>query len=88
MLKKSKKELANVTKYNSEKFMDIVSTKEEKIYGDDKQSVVVIDTGAKNAIVRNVRELGYKAIVVPWNTSFDKVMSYNPKGVVLSSGPW
>jgi len=82
-----KKELANTTKYNSEKFMDVVSTKEEKIYGDDKQSVVVIDTGAKNAIVRNIRELGYKAIVVPWNTPFDKVMSYKPKGVVLSSGP-
>ena len=86
-VEKVKKELANVTKYNSEKFMDIVSTKEEKIYGDDNQSVVVIDTGAKNAIVRNIRELGYNAIVVPWNTSFDKVMSYNPKGVVLSSGP-
>ena len=67
--------------------MDIVSTKKEKIYGDENQSVVVIDTGAKNAIVRNIRELGYKAVVVPWNTPFDKVMSYNPKGVVLSSGP-
>ena len=86
-VEKIKKELTNVTKYNSEKFMDVVSTKEEKIYGDDNQSVVVIDTGAKNAIVRNIRELGYKAIVVPWNTPFDKVMSYNPKGVVLSSGP-
>ena len=86
-VEKIKKELTNVTKYNSEKFMDIVSTKKEKIYGDDNQSVVVIDTGAKNAIVRNIRELGYKAIVVPWNTPFDKVMSYNPKGVVLSSGP-
>ena len=86
-VEKVKKELTNVTKYNSEKFMDIVSTKEEKIYGDDTQSVVIIDTGAKNAIVRNVRELGYSAIVVPWNTSFDKVMSYNPKGVILSSGP-
>ena len=86
-VEKIKKELTNVTKYNSEKFMDVVSTKEEKIYGDDNKSVVVIDTGAKNAIVRNIRELGYKAIVVPWNTPFDKVMSYNPKGVVLSSGP-
>jgi len=82
-----KKELANITTYTSEKFMDIVSTKEEKVYGDGNQSVVVIDTGAKNAIIRNIRELGYKTIVVPWNTPFDKVMSYNPKGVVLSSGP-
>ncbi|PTL88134.1 carbamoyl phosphate synthase small subunit [Candidatus Nitrosopelagicus brevis] len=86
-VEKVKNELANITTYNSEKFMDIVSTKEEKIYGDENNSVVVIDTGAKNAIVRNIRELGYKAIVVPWNTPFDKIMSYKPKGVVLSSGP-
>ncbi|MBO48989.1 MAG: carbamoyl-phosphate synthase small subunit [Candidatus Nitrosopelagicus sp.] len=84
---KIKNELASITTYTSEKFMDTVSTKEEKIYGTENQSVVVIDTGAKNAIVRNVRELGYKAIVVPWNTPYEKVMSYNPKGVVLSSGP-
>ncbi|MBT02405.1 carbamoyl-phosphate synthase small subunit [bacterium] len=86
-VEKVKNELANITTYNSEKFMDIVSTKEEKIYGNENNSVVVIDTGAKNAIVRNIRELGYKAIVVPWNTPFDKIMSYKPKGVVLSSGP-
>ena len=65
-VEKVKKELDSITTYNSEKFMDIVSTKEEKIYGNESQSVVVIDTGAKNAIVRNIRELGYKAIVVPW----------------------
>ncbi len=82
-----KKELAAATHYDSEQFMDIVSTKEEQIFGDGEKSVVVIDTGAKNAILRNVRELGYKAILVPWDTSYEKIMSYNPKGVVLSSGP-
>jgi carbamoyl-phosphate synthase small subunit len=82
-----KKQLASATHYDDEQFMDVVSTKHEKIYGDDEQSVVVIDTGAKNAILRNIREIGYNAILVPWNTSYEKIMSYNPKGVVLSSGP-
>ena len=82
-----KKELASATHYDSEQFMDEVSTKEEKIYGHDGESVVVIDTGAKNAILRNIRELGYNAILLPWNTTYEKIMSYNPKGVVLSSGP-
>ena len=68
MLNKSKKELASATHYDSEQFMDVVSTKQEQIFGDDDKSVVVIDTGAKNAILRNVRELGYKAILVPWDT--------------------
>ena len=87
MLKKVKKELTSATHYDSEQFMDVVSTKHEKIYGNEDQTVVVIDTGAKNAIIRNIRELGYKAILVPWNISYEELMSHNPKGVVLSSGP-
>ena len=82
-----KKQLASATHYDSEQFMDVVSTKHEKIYGNQEQSVVVVDTGAKNAIIRNIREIGYKVILVPWNTSYEKIMSYYPKGVVLSSGP-
>ena len=82
-----KKQLESTKHYDSEQFMDVVSTKEEQIYGTEEKSVVVIDTGAKNAILRNVRELGYKAILVPWNTTYEKIMAYNPEGVVLSSGP-
>ena len=76
-----KKQLSSAPHYNSEQFMDIVSTKQERVYGEGDKSVVVIDTGAKNAILRNIRELGYKAILLPWNTTYEKIMSYNPKGV-------
>ena len=82
-----KKQLSSAKHYDSEQFMDVVSTKEEQVYGDDEKSVVVIDTGVKNAILRNICELGYKAILVPWNTTYEKIMSHHPKGVVLSSGP-
>ncbi len=82
-----KKQLASAPNYNSEQFMDIVSTKQEVVYGSEDQSVVVIDTGTKNAILRNIRELGYKVIRLPWNTSFEKILSYRPKGVVISNGP-
>ena len=82
-----KKQLASSPNYNSEKFMDIVSTKHEEVYGSNEKSVVIIDTGVKNAILRNIRNLGYKVIKLPWNTSIEKVLSYNPKGVVISNGP-
>ncbi len=82
-----KNQLKSARHYDSEQFMDEVSTKQEQVYGNEEKSVVVIDTGAKNAILRNIRELGYNAILVPWNTSYEKIMSHNPKGVVLSSGP-
>ena len=82
-----KQKLASAPRYNDEKFMDSVSTKVEQIYGNEEKSVVVVDTGAKNAILRNLRNLGYKVIKLPWNTSFEKIQSYHPKGVVISNGP-
>jgi len=82
-----KKQLASSPNYNSEKFMDIVSTKHEEVYGSNEKAVVVIDTGVKNAILRNIRNLGYKVIKLPWNTSIEKILSHNPKGVVISNGP-
>ena len=86
-VEKIKAQLQSATHYDSEQFMDVVSTKQEQVFGRDEKSLVVIDTGAKNAILRNIREIGYNAILVPWNTTFDRIMSYNPAGVVLSSGP-
>ena len=82
-----KKQLKMTPHYDSEQFMDAVSTKQEQVYGDGTQSVVVIDTGAKNAILRNLCELGYKVIKLPWNTSYEKIISFDPKGVVISNGP-
>jgi len=82
-----RQQLKTAKNYGSEEFMDVVSTKTEETFGNDKDSVVVIDTGAKNAILRNLRALGYKVIKVPWNTSIEKILSYEPKGVVISNGP-
>ncbi len=81
------KQLSSVQKYDNEKFMDSVSTKDEEVFGKEKESVVVVDTGVKNAILRNIREIGYKVIKVPWNTSIEKILSYKPKGIVISNGP-
>ena len=66
---------------------DNVTTPKNNTISNTKKPIVIIDTGAKHAILRNVRALGYGAILVPWNTSYDNIMSYNPAGVVLSSGP-
>ncbi|SHO47154.1 Carbamoyl-phosphate synthase small chain [Nitrosotalea sinensis] len=82
-----KKQLESAKKYNDEEFMNAVSTKEPQTFGTESESIVVIDTGVKNAILRNIRSLGYKVIKVPWNYSLEKIMSYNPKGIVFSNGP-
>lgn len=49
--------------------------------------VVVIDTGAKNAIIRSVRRLGYTVVRVPWDAPAGRIMRMNPSGVVISNGP-
>jgi len=82
-----KKKLENAKKYNDEEFMDSVSTKEPQTFGSESESIVIIDTGVKNAILRNVRSLGYKVIKVPWNYSLEKILNYNPKAIVFSNGP-
>ena len=84
---KVKAQLKSATHYDSEQFMDVVSTKHEQVFGDGDRSIAVIDTGAKNAILRNILDIGYKVILLPWNTTYEKIMSLNPRGVVLSSGP-
>jgi len=84
---KIKEGFSSTVNYKSEKFMDVVSIKEDRYYGGDKESVVVIDAGVKNAIIRNIRDIGYNVIQVPWNTPIDKILSHNPKGVVISNGP-
>ncbi len=49
--------------------------------------VVVVDTGAKNAIVRSIRRLGYGVVKVPWDTPPARILSMAPSGVVISNGP-
>lgn len=82
-----KKKLESAKKYNDEEFMNTVSIKEPQTFGTESESIVVIDNGVKNSILRNVRSLGYKVIKVPWNYSLEKILSYNPKGVIFSNGP-
>ena len=73
--------------YSSENLVQTVSTTVDRTYGEGKESVVIVDVGAKNAIIRCVRDLGYKVIVVPWDTPIEKILSYKPSGVVISNGP-
>ncbi len=72
--------------YSTERFMDTVSTKEPVSYGDGAP-IVVIDTGVKNAILRNIRRIGRRALVMPWDTTPEEIMKQNPSGVVISNGP-
>jgi len=76
------------TKYDGFNFMSQVSVDETTQYGDPSlEPIVLIDTGTKFSIIRNILRLGYRVIRVPWNISFSKIISYKPKGIIISNGP-
>lgn len=82
------KKMSSEAKYEGLNFMSEVSIAEPKEYGDkEKDCIAVIDTGVKYSIIRNIMRTGYRVVRLPWNASYEQVMSFKPKGVVISNGP-
>jgi carbamoyl-phosphate synthase small subunit len=88
-MEKLKLELASVPKMEGLDLTSQASTKEAYIYneGNSSKSVVVLDYGVKENILRIFAEYGLKVVVLPYNASFEEVLKYNPSGVFLSNGP-
>jgi carbamoyl-phosphate synthase small subunit len=85
------RELSSLIKnqqYGQQDFMPEVSTNMPREYGDNtKETIVLLDTGTKNSIIRNILRIGFKVVSLPWDSSFEEVMLYEPKGIVISNGP-
>ncbi len=69
---------------NEENLVDMVSTKEKKIYGNGKYKILLIDCGVKYNIIRYLLERDTTIIRVPWDHDFTKE-EYD--GLFLSNGP-
>lgn len=64
-----------------------VSAKEIYEIPNSGKKLVVMDFGIKQNILRSFEKRGIHLIVVPWNTTAEKILSFNPDGVFLSNGP-
>lgn len=65
-----------------------VSVKKPLIYNDDgRKTIVLIDCGVKNSIIRNLIKRGIRVIRVPYDTPSCEILSYKPDGVFISNGP-
>ena len=84
-----KEKVKNVDDPNLRHLASEVSTKEVKKFTptNPKGKVIVIDLGVKHNILRNLVKRKREVILVPYNYSYDKIMSYNPNGVFISNGP-
>ncbi len=49
--------------------------------------IVVIDTGRKGGIVRELMDRGAKVTVVPYDVDLETVLSLKPDGVLVTNGP-
>ncbi len=50
-------------------------------------TVVAIDYGIKQNILRQLTDVGFKVIVVPATSSYQEIISHQPDGIFLSNGP-
>ena len=49
--------------------------------------VVAIDFGIKKSILQRLASYGCEVIVLPYNSTLEDVLSFNPKGIFFSNGP-
>jgi carbamoyl-phosphate synthase small subunit len=79
--------------YGAQNFMPEVSTKKPHKYttlnstSGKVKTIVLLDTGTKYSIIRNILRMGFNVVRLPWDTPFEEVMRYKPSGVVISNGP-
>jgi carbamoyl-phosphate synthase small subunit len=79
--------------YGAQNFMHEVSTKKPIKYSTSgnrssrTKSIVLLDTGTKYSIIRNILKMGFNVIRLPWDTPIEEVMHHDPVGVVISNGP-
>ncbi|WP_028777082.1 carbamoyl phosphate synthase small subunit [Shimazuella kribbensis] len=64
-----------------------VSTKNVQISPNNGKRVVLVDYGAKHNIHRELIERDCEVVVVPYNTTAEEILKYQPDGVMLSNGP-
>lgn len=56
-------------------------------YSGEQFTVVAIDFGIKQNILRRLASYGCRVVVVPADTPPEEILKYNPDGIFLSNGP-
>ena len=65
-----------------------VTTPEIRIYNPQaRRAIVLVDCGVKMGIVRSLVRRGVSVVRVPADSEAERILSFAPKGVVISNGP-
>lgn len=71
---------------NLRNLVEEVSTKEIMSFGVGKKTIVLVDCGVKQNIVRSLVARKFKVVVVPWDTDVTK-LDFPFSAVLISNGP-
>ncbi|MBW7573498.1 carbamoyl phosphate synthase small subunit [Caproiciproducens faecalis] len=70
-----------------ESCVPLVSSREQKVYGDGPVKIALADYGVKSNIIRSLVKRGCTVKCFPYDASFEDMMSFSPDGIMLSNGP-
>ena len=83
-----RREAREVPDPNSRDLVAEVTTPEIRIYNPKaRKTIVLIDCGVKMGIIRALVQRGVAVVRVPADSDAERILSFAPKGVVISNGP-
>lgn len=81
-------DMEKIKSYQVEEAVESVSVKEEVVVNPDGRfSVVLLDFGYKENILRELVKRNCKVWILPYNTGPERIKELNPDGIMLSNGP-
>ncbi len=88
-IEKLKEEIKNVEYISQRNLTKDVSVNEIITYTPQEPQckVVIIDLGVKNNIIRTLLAKSCEVIIVPYDSSYEKIMELKPNGILVSNGP-
>lgn len=83
------KKLKDYRRKMKKDFIKNISVKRiTKIKGNPSEPrIAIVDLGILNSFIRQLRNLECNLILLPYNTSADKILGLNPDGLIISNGP-
>lgn len=83
-----KEKIKKVENPNDRNLVEDVSTKKPIFYENENSPlVIVIDCGVKFGILRCLLNKDLNIVRIPFNYSINKILDFNPKGIIISNGP-
>jgi len=84
--KKLVEKINQIKRQPAQTLLPEISVSKLKIIGKGER-LTVLDMGVTNGLLRQLEALGYSLNIFPYNASVKQILSINPKGIVISSGP-